>query len=345
MENWQNLDFLQDPATVCRRMQSLTRVVSTPSLQSPIVDYELDPDRLSTRRTLWPPADQSLGRSEPGSDLEEVKCVMHDLISSVVFTASLQVAAEEELAAAAEEELDLEVLEAAEAAEGEWLAIPQGSDSGYNCCSSCDHTISVVEARGMGGEDYLELVENTESQESVVMCRSCIVGEYGMPFIQSTSGSRWCGTSMGFFCVDCGFSEVLSMQFHGTGGSFYDSDLSRSQYMRPLSCRPDQNTRCQDCRERFVRDDTDTVPPWNEPVDSNDELSWYEGEYEVYEDEEDEVYEDEDEYGKFEETKSKVKDIVKEMGGVMFDIQSSITEGEYLILMNGLQAITNQMNH
>ena len=44
-----------------------------------------------------------------------------------------------------------------------------------------------------------------------------------------------------------------------------------------------------------------------------------------------------------EKVKEEVIDIVKGMGEILFDIQGKITDGEYLILMDSLQGITNKM--
>lgn len=44
------------------------------------------------------------------------------------------------------------------------------------------------------------------------------------------------------------------------------------------------------------------------------------------------------------EKMNKIKDIVKEAGVLVFDIQDKITEGEYLKLMDSLQEITNEAN-
>ena len=41
----------------------------------------------------------------------------------------------------------------------------------------------------------------------------------------------------------------------------------------------------------------------------------------------------------------RVKQSVRDMGELVFDIKDKISEGVYLKLMDGLQSITNEMNH
>jgi hypothetical protein len=65
------------------------------------------------------------------------------------------------------------------------------------------------------------------------------------------------------------------------------------------------------------------------------EIDPYEGELELEEEAEDNN----------EEKALRVKKTVQEMGEILFDIKDKITEGEYLKLMDGLQSITNEMNH
>jgi len=60
----------------------------------------------------------------------------------------------------------------------------------------------------------------------------------------------------------------------------------------------------------------------------------------VYEDE----YENEDLPENNEEKARKIKDFVKEAGEVVYDVQESISEGNYLKLMDLLQRITNEVN-
>jgi NACalpha-BTF3-like transcription factor len=69
--------------------------------------------------------------------------------------------------------------------------------------------------------------------------------------------------------------------------------------------------------------------------DGSSEDETYEGELEPAEENEDNN----------EEKALRVKKTVQEMGEVLFDIKDKLIEGEYLKLMNGLQSITNEMNH
>jgi len=167
-----------------------------------------------------------------------------------------------------------------------------------------------------------------------LICRSCVVGDNN------------------FYCIDCGYSEVLCKQYHGEQlGQFYPEGQTRPEYQ-------DETTRCQGCRarvERYEREEreereegeVDGVPVNRVLFPDNDEeevLSslldeeWaetYEGELEPGEEEEDNT----------EEKVLRVKKTVQEMGELLFDIKDKISEGEYLKLMDGLQSITNEMNH
>ena len=57
-----------------------------------------------------------------------------------------------------------------------------------------------------------------------------------------------------------------------------------------------------------------------------------------------EEYENEDLPENNTEKVKQVKESVKEMGSLVFDLQEKLTEGEYLQLMDHLQNITNGVN-
>jgi hypothetical protein len=80
--------------------------------------------------------------------------------------------------------------------------------------------------------------------------------------------------------------------------------------------------------------DFDDIDPVDWVVSSDDEDP-YAGELEIAE-------ETEDNSG---EQAVRIKETVQNIGEVMFDIKGKLTEGEYLQIMNGLQSITNEMNH
>jgi len=225
-----------------------------------------------------------------------------------------------------------------------------GGDLGERVCNRCHHGEAVIESRGFGWEDWLAIADMGSGEE--LICRSCAVGDNN------------------FYCIDCGYSEVLCKQYHGEQlGQFYLEGQTRPEYQ-------DETTRCQGCRarvERYERESEVDEPrlrfarvlfPENDeeeredgevgeevPVNrvlfpENDEEApdysliaeeWaetYEGELEPGEEEEDNT----------EEKALRVKKTVQEMGELLFDIKDKISEGEYLKLMDGLQSITNEMN-
>jgi len=244
-----------------------------------------------------------------------------------------------------------------------------GSDVEMSC-GTCLHQDNVIASRGMGGEDYLITCDEAWSRgyyygnaalhaamESGYICMSCSVGGHAGGGV-SEGDIRECH---GFYCVDCGFSEILSMQYHGVMGSFYDEN-------NPRPDRMDQYTRCTSCKARVDRWNASEQEEQEEQEggeqeggeqreqgereqgeqeegeisaeEREEQEEWsalYDSEFEVY-DEETEPTENSQET-----VKEEVIDIVKGMGEILFDIQGKITDGEYLILMDSLQGITNKM--
>ena len=266
-------------------------------------------------------------------------------------------------------------------------------------CNRCHHREAVIESRGFGWEDWLAIADMGSGEE--LICRSCAVGNDN------------------FYCVDCGYSEVLCKQYHGEQlGQFYLEGQTRPEYQ-------DETTRCQGCRarvERYEREEREereegevdvgvrvnrVLFPENDDEENvaleealgrtevemfgpmgpgrhgdhidriecleticgltqrmiasqNDRLMErlravvymlgidvpgiyslgddedpYDGELDLEEETEDNT----------EEKALRVKKTVQEMGELLFDIKDKISEGEYLKLMDGLQSITNEMNH
>jgi len=223
----------------------------------------------------------------------------------------------------------------------DWFASSSEEEESHSC-DRCHHPEHVIISRGFGWEDYLShpLADGEE-----LICQSCAVAGNLNP-------------SENYYCVDCGYSEALCKQFHGEQlGQFYLEGQTRPEYQ-------DENTRCQGCRarvERYEREDREeqvavtraerladdshdrvnrVLFPENdeEEVLSGDIDEWgetYVGELELAEENEDND----------EEVALRVKNTVQEMGEVLFDIMGDISEGTYLKLMDGLQSITNEMNH
>jgi hypothetical protein len=200
---------------------------------------------------------------------------------------------------------------------------------GQRICGRCAHSEQVIESRGFGWEDYLELRDLGEGAGEELICRSCVATD-----LTGNGGYE-------FYCSDCGYSETLCKQYHGEQlGLFYLEGQARPAYQ-------DENTRCQGCRARVERWESSEVArtlfPESDEAFSVDRDT-YDGELELVDEDEDED-EDGDGEGEDEEKPHRVKKTVQEMGGILFDIKDKITEGEYLQLMNGLQSITNEMNH
>ena len=198
--------------------------------------------------------------------------------------------------------------------------VPVGLPYTENVCNRCKHEESVIESRGFGWEDWLELCDMGDGEE--LICRSCAVYDVGKDFC----------------CTDCGYSEILCKQYHGEQlGQFYREGETRPEYQ-------DENTRCHGCRarvERYEREEgrvNRVLFPDNEQEEGEVPDDWaetYEGEFEPAEEPEDNT----------EEKNMRVKKKVQEIGEVLFDIKDKITEGEYLRLMDCLQSVTNEMNN
>ena len=69
--------------------------------------------------------------------------------------------------------------------------------------------------------------------------------------------------------------------------------------------------------------------------DDDDNEDPYEGELEL----------EEEEIDNTDEKAKRIKHTIQGIGEILFDIKDKITEGEYLKLMDGLQSITNEINH
>ena len=205
-------------------------------------------------------------------------------------------------------------------------------DTNERVCGRCHHTESVVESRGHGWEDYLDHKDMGQGFKELI-CLSCSSAATGGPDE--------------FYCVDCGYSEIVCKSYNGELlGSFYPEGEVRPTYM-------DENTRCRGCRdrvERYERESREDNPDSRLFTEQEIVDAWRRHDGEEVPDEWAETYAGEldleEEYEDNTADKSlRVKGIVQEMGEVLFDIKDKITEGEYLKLMNGLQSVTNEMNN
>jgi hypothetical protein len=193
-------------------------------------------------------------------------------------------------------------------------------------CTRCHHSEQVILSRATGWEDHLELQDMGSGE--VLICRSCLTGTPARV--------------NDFCCVDCGYSETLSKQYHGEQlGQFYLEGETRPEYQ-------DENTRCHGCRARVERYERHDGPDLVNRVLFLDE-EWeetYDGELDLAEEDEDnEDNEDTDGSRRTREWLLRMKKHIQEIGEVVFDIKENISEGEYLKIMDGLQSITNEMNN
>ena len=126
-----------------------------------------------------------------------------------------------------------------------------------------------------------------------------------------TSCSRFMDEG-GRFCVCCGLNENLGKQY----GIIFDE------------CENSGDICCVHCDEAYP-----DLYLGTEPHIAHDEIDIYDGEFE-----------NEDMPENNTEKIKGIKGTIGEIGELMFDIQSKITEGEYLKIMDLLQSITNDVN-
>ena len=215
----------------------------------------------------------------------------------------------------------------------EWLANggPSVACPSRRRCVVCKCSEDTITKRGGPDVDYFDGAASGD-----LICRSCI-----FKCAPCSSGE------VHLVCGGCGFSEFLSEQC-GLG-MFYPLTPSASRD-RLVQLNRIGDIRCPQCRRRRTAEageevvieettsggvgDFDDIDPVDWVVSSDDEDP-YAGELEIAE-------ETEDNSG---EQAVRIKETVQNIGEVMFDIKEKLTEGEYLQIMNGLQSITNEMNH
>lgn len=139
------------------------------------------------------------------------------------------------------------------------------------------------------------------------VCQSCIV------FDDMNGNDRR--------CTECGIS-----QRHIDNCIFEDEsiDLDSRFYATNNSEYPYQEFSCSYC---YVNDNITSL-------ESNSEISWFEGELEL---EENEIISDT-------EKSTSMKQIIRTLGDTIDDIQSKIEEGRYLKIMNLLKNLTDEIN-
>jgi hypothetical protein len=204
----------------------------------------------------------------------------------------------------------------------------------YFSCRSCYHD-----------------VEHWDVDEPLISagCHSCIgcgihrdlfdEHEYGVSLtpvcicLQDSKGT--CATNY-YFCDDC----ILN---HGR-----DDGLEKLVIERITKIQTFINGQCDEIvvpfdepetpRRRLFEDDEETIVDeamrWAEVLNSDEEFD------ETYEDE----YENEDLSENNTEKATEIKEAVREVGEKIFDLQEQLKEGDYLVIMNLLQKVTNGVN-
>jgi len=212
------------------------------------------------------------------------------------------------------------------------------------CCSRCGADEEKVNKRGTLVEkrynvpghllppftntEYVRSVDNLSFRDMgdpngiELICRSCCLTHTNRPY-----------------CMDCGYSEILSVQ---NGGEFFEKDD------RPGS----QGWRCTGCLHIHIFgheyvmpgfEDVEYLPPlgnvyygeYTSEEEEDVEADVYQGEYEL---------DDEEEEKTSSEKVNIIKDIVRGIGEVSFEIKDDIKEeNNYLKLMDYLKKLNDNV--
>ena len=217
-----------------------------------------------------------------------------------------------------EELSDIEVSEE-DRSEREYFTWMDSQRDAIRRCDVCFHNEWTIweRVRTENGEPMDTLREH----EGRLMCRCC-QDMYGTPF----SENKW--------CYNCAISEKMGKRY---GISMISVGGSPEEHICSVcdDIYPDMRD------ENYHHNDEDDVsnegwvqlPDGTWVLDGENEDNVYEGEYE-------------NEYlpENNSEIAGEIKKTVSEIGEKLFNIQEKIKEGEYLILMNLLQKVTNDVN-
>ncbi len=232
------------------------------------------------------------------------------------------------------------------------------------CCNRCGHNRYTIEARGNGMDflEYRHMGDLHDDTAAELICQSCCY-------------------EGGVSCIDCGMSEHFALN-QGLPRFMEDTEVwprnwrcdgcwARMERYNEgyvgvlpggsidlMECEHcgriwDGNAQCPCLLEEEpgtppIREGGDNLPYEHTPetdigewiIDPNGDLSNiddYEGDYEG-------EYENEELPENNTEKVRAVKDTVKKIGEIVFDIQEDISEGVYLQLMDNLQELTNRVN-
>ena len=236
----------------------------------------------------------------------------------------------------------------------EWMANggPAVASPWRRRCVICKCSEDTITKRGGPDVDYFDGAASGAYADGDLICRSCIFKCAPCSPYESQNH---------LICGGCGYSEFLAELFGrgkfyeqvtGTPTHVFQEELVKLNRNGDIRCRGCQmveageetaieETAIEETTSGGVGDIDDLDPVvWVVPEDldwlvSSDDEDPYVGELELAE-------ENEDNGG---EQAVRIKETVQNIGEVMFDIREKLTEGEYLQIMNGLQSITNEMNH
>ena len=163
-----------------------------------------------------------------------------------------------------------------------------------------------------------EPIDTLREHEGRLMCRCC-QEMYGTPF----SDYKW--------CCNCAISEKMGRRY---GISMISAGGSPEEYICSVC-----DDIYPDAREENYHHNDEEIEGWVQlldgtwVMDGRNEANVYEGEYE-----------NEDPPENNSEIAGEIKKTISEIGENLFNIQEKIKEGDYLVLMNLLQKVTNDVN-
>ena len=234
-------------------------------------------------------------------------------------------------------------------------------------CERCGFDSHIISNRCGGNREFLSVQDIKSPEGAELICRSCT--------IDSRENTKWCedcgvsnkitddfGRDMSdtgvdsdnfWRCYHCCLQEIeddakyLAMEVH-------HDDEDPNPYSLPKifcgQCGSEENEHCIHHLYQFEaqREESMTCESCNRVWDGNAQCPCgigYVFDTDPYEEEYEEEYEiDEDPPENNSERANGMKQTIKNLGEIVYDIQDKILEGEYLQMMNLLQKITNQIN-
>ena len=190
------------------------------------------------------------------------------------------------------------------------------------CCEVCGFENEIIESRCRGYDELLLSHDDDLKKDAKWICISCDCYDNNGTDHDSNNIIK-----IPDRCVGCGLCNILEESITSGGGNFY-----------PYSNGPN----CMECIDRIESSNPLSNPDDLDDSDNVSDISLTDSEDNIYESE----YEINNEI--IENNTEKVlgiKQNVKIMGEIMFDIKDEISEGRYLEMMNLLMKITKQLNY